>query len=170
MKTESPIIGYAPAWRTKSAVARMLGISRKTVQRKVTSGELPEDETGRVCADRLAALLSADVMRGRRGPKLQLRTDKPRPRYEYRHGLGFVKTADHEDPADKIEGEVDCDMLQKLQSRMVKVSTATLRAIAGQAMTIAKHRARMARLGFKITPDEMLSALRRGQATAATDG
>jgi hypothetical protein len=153
-----------PAWRSKSSAARLLGINRKTIQRKVRAGQLPEDGAGRVCADRLAALLTADALRGRRGPKL--RTERPRPVYEWQ-GAGFVKTADHEDPADKLEGEADSALVSKWERRMVKLNTATLRAIAGQAMTIAKHRARLARLGLKVTPDEMIDALRRGQAAAA---
>jgi hypothetical protein len=163
MKANHP----TPAWRSKSSAARLLGINRKTIQRKVRTGQLPEDEAGRVCADRLAALLTADALRGRRGPKLQLRNDGPRPRYEWQ-GSGFVKTAEHDDPADKLEGEADNALVSKWQGRMVKLNTATLRAIAGQAMTIARHRGRLARLGLKATPDEMLVALRRGQAEGMT--
>lgn len=157
---------YAPAWRSKCAAARLLGINRKTIQRKVRAGLLPEDAAGRVCVDRLAALLTADALRGRRGPRLQLRADKPRPRYEWT-GAGFVKTADNDDPVGKMGVVVNRQVVAQWKKRMVLLNAATLREVASIAMTISRHRGRMARLGLKLSPDEMLEALARGQATAA---
>ena len=158
MTRETKPIGYLPAWRSKCEAARLLGINRKTIQRKVREAQLPEDEAGRVCLDRLAALLTADALRGRRGPKLQLRTDKPRPRYEW-SGTEFVKTADNDDPADKLAGAVDSALVAKWSKRMAKLNTATLREVGKVAMTIARHKSRMARLGLKVSPDQILAAL-----------
>lgn len=161
MTKENKPIGYLPAWRSKCEAARLLGINRKTIQRKVRLAQLPEDEAGRVCLDRLAALLTADALRGRRGPKLQLRTDKPRPRYEW-NGSAFIKTADHDDPADKLAGAVDSALVAKWSKRMVRCNAATLREVGKVAMTITRHQSRMARLGLKVSPDQMLAALARG--------
>lgn len=111
--------------------------------------------------DRLAALLTADALCGRRGPKLQLRTDKPRPRFEW-SGKGFIKTADHDDPADKLAGAVDAALVAKWSKRMAKLNTATLREVGKVAMTIARHQSRMARLGLKVSPDQILAALAKG--------
>ena len=164
MKAQTIPIGYAPAWRSKSSAARMLGINRKTIQRKVRSAQLQEDGAGRVCVDALSALLTADAMRGRRGPKL--RPEKPRPRYEWRHGSGFIKTADHDDPADRVAGSVDTDLVAKWSKRMVRLNQSTLREIASAAMTVAKYQARLARLGLRASPDDLLEALRLGRLSA----
>ena len=54
----------------KSTAADLLGISRKTIQRKVNNGALNEDENGGVCIEELKTLLQKEASKRKRGPKM----------------------------------------------------------------------------------------------------
>lgn len=164
MKTESTR-GPLPAWRSKSQAARLLGINRRTIQRKVTQGQLTQDSSGRVCMDLVAAIIKRDNLRGRRGPKIKLQTDQPRSRYDWDTASGGLVAV----PIDEQRkaGAVDVVRLLKIERRLLKMNAATLNAVAKSAMTIAHHRARLTKLGLTMTVDEMLSALRATRTISA---
>jgi len=150
---------YIPEWRNKSHAARVLQISRKTIQRKVRQGLLAEAPDGRVCIARLTALLTAEAKCGKRGPKLRL-PQKQRPVYEFDSDKGFIRISEHDDPADQLAGSVDENAVDEINERIVRFDLATVRQIAEAALTVAGYQARYARLGLQATPDELREALR----------
>ena len=156
---------YIPVWRQKSHAARHLKISRKTIQRKVRQGLLVEDSSGRVCVERLAALLTAEAKCGRRGPKLRL-PKRLRPVYAFHSPTGFKRVSEHDDPADRLAGVVDDNAVDEICERIVGLNLATLREISEVALAAAGYQARYARLEMRATPDELREALRRARTTA----
>jgi len=152
-----PHLCYVPKWRAKSCAAKRLKISRKTIQRKVRQGLLAEDGAGRVCFDRLVALLEMEQRVGRRGPKITVSAA----------GLGPDTGQNDQKECQALEAnirnaaeEVPDEMLLK---ELVRLDTISLRRIAHDAMTILAYRERLAKLSFVANAEQMSEALRESQ-------
>ncbi len=155
-KTIYPITVY----HNKTYVADLLGISRKTIQRKVSNGDLSEDSCGGVCIDELKALLEVDSMRGRRGPKIIIKKpEDSNVRYNYINGT-FVRVVLDVDEVTRSNESIDKKALKELSFRIEGLKSATLEAFARHAMCISSHKRRLARLGSVKDASEIREALR----------
>ena len=153
-----PHLCYVPKWRTKSCAAKRLRISRKTIQRKVRQGLLAEDGAGRVCFDRLMALLEMEQRVGRRGPKIAVSAA----------GLGTDTGENDQKERQAIEANIRnaAEDLpdERFRKELVRLDAISLRKIADDAITILAYRERLAKLAFVANADQMSAALSESQS------
>jgi len=135
-------------YRSKSRLAEALGISRKTIQRKVSRGELSQDSKGRVRIDELIALLKVDSMRVKRGPKIQLEiSNYNNITYKY-NGKCLEKVILELDEITILNETVIQGIVGNITNQLCNLGSATLEEIANNAMRICNHKRRLAKLGL----------------------
>lgn len=153
MLEQLPYLCYVPKWRAKSEAAKRLKISRKTIQRKVKQGLLAEDGNGRVCFDRLVALLEMEQRVGRRGPKIKVSAAN----------LGTDAGVGNQNGRGAFEANISnaaTDLPdERLRKELVRLDTTSLRRLVHDALTTLAYRERLARLTFEASADQMLAAL-----------
>ena len=147
-------------FHNKSAAARKLGISRKTIQRKVSKGELAENSYGGVCIDELKALLEVDAMSGRRGPKIIIKEPEPSNKQVEYVGRKFVKAVLDVDEVTRLNETIDMESVEEMSRSFESMKSATLETLAKYAMCICNHKRRLARLGSVKDASEIREALR----------
>ncbi len=131
---------------SKSSAAKRLKINRKTIQRKVSEGKLSQNESGRVRLDELAAVLKADSIRGRRGPKIQpVAVESAQKNYKFTQ-QGLVEIPVEPDEATIRNQELNAQAVDDIKRRIVNLSSASLDAISNFALTISNHKKRLAKL------------------------
>ena len=146
---------------SKSHAARKLNISRKTIQRKVKEGKLSQNDKGHVCWDELVALLEADVIQGRRGPKWSkptVETAKNGPPHYDRIG-GFLKVARGPNPSTIWNQKVNKQAVDEIKRLMLDLSSASLDVIAKEALILSTHKSRLARVDLIKPGAEILATL-----------
>lgn len=154
-KTAYPITIYL----SKSSAAKRLKINRKTIQRRVSEGKLSQNESGHIRLDELAALLKADSIRGRRGPKIQtVAVESGQKNYKFTQ-QGLVEIPVEPDEATIRNQELNEQAVDDIKRRIVNLSSASLDAISNFALTISNHKKRLAKLGHSHAPAEILAAL-----------
>jgi hypothetical protein len=153
--TSYPITLY----RSKSQLAEALGINRKTIQRMVSKGELSQDSKGRVRIDELIAILKVSSMRVKRGPKIQLDISiYNKKTYNY-NGNAFEVEILKMDELTVSNETVDHEILKNIINKISGLNSATLEAIANQAMLICQHKRRLAKVGVSFDAAKILKIL-----------
>jgi hypothetical protein len=153
--TSYPITLY----RSKSKLAEALGINRKTIQRMVSKGELSQDSKGRVRIDELIAILKVSSMRVKRGPKIQLDISiYNKSIYNYNGKTLEVEFLKMDDLTVSNE-TVDHEILKNIINKISGLNSATLEAIANQAMLICHHKRRLAKVGVSFDASKILKIL-----------
>jgi polyhydroxyalkanoate synthesis regulator phasin len=153
--TSYPITLY----RSKSQLAEALGINRKTIQRMVSKGELSQDSKGRVRIDELIAILKVSSMRVKRGPKIQLDISiYNKKTYNY-NGNTFEVEILKMDELTVSNETVDHEILKNIINKISGLNSATLEAIANQAMLICQHKRRLAKVGVSFDASKILKIL-----------
>ena len=133
-------------YRSKSRLAEALGISRKTIQRKVSKGELSQDSKGRVRIDELIALLKVDSMRVKRGPKIQLEiSNYNNITYKY-NGKCLERVILELDEITILNETVNQAIVGNITNQLCNLGSATLEEIANNAMRICNHKRRLAKI------------------------
>ena len=144
---------------SKSSAPKRLNINRKTIQRKVSEGKLSQNENGRVRLDEVAAILKADSIRGRRGPKIQpMAVESAQKNYKFTQ-QGLVEVPVEPDEATIRNQELNEQAVDDIKRRIVNLSSASLDEISRFALTISNHKKRLAKLGHCHSPAEILAAL-----------
>jgi hypothetical protein len=146
-------------YRSKSQLAKTLGISRKTIQRKVAKGELSQDSKGRIRVDELIARLKIDSIQNKRGPKMRLEISKYNNiKYDY-NGRHLEKVVLNIDELTKTNETVNDQVVKTIIQQISDLSSATLEEIATQAMSVCQHKRRLAKLGLSIDGSKIIKIL-----------
>ena len=147
-------------YRSKTSLAESLGISRRTIQRKVSKGEISQDTKGRVRVDELIALLKSDRMNIKRGPKINLGLNNYNKAI-YNFKLNSLEKEILElDNLTKLNETIDHDIAESIKQKFFSLSSATLQEIAKQAMCISNHKRRLAKLGLSFDSSMIMNALK----------
>ena len=147
-------------WFTKSAAAKKLKINRKTIQRKIKTGELSQDDKGRIRWDELMGVLKADQQRGRRGPKIhfpEVATEHVISDFDPHRGLVTRRLEPTE--ATRWHQTIDEEAVSRLTREMARLSTASLEVLMAKALALHEHKTRLARLDWLPEPEEILAQL-----------
>jgi hypothetical protein len=146
-------------YRSKSQLAKTLGISRKTIQRKVAKGELSQDSKGRVRVDELIARLKLDSIQNKRGPKMRLGISNYNSvTYKY-NGRHLERVLLSMDELTKKNETVNNQFVNNIIQQISDLSSATLEEIANQAMSVCQHKRRLAKIGLSIDGDKIIKIL-----------
>ena len=146
-------------FHSKSVLAKKFQISRKTIQRKVRSGELSQDSKGRVRDDELFAILKVDAMRGRRGPKIRFKPEEISKTISNFKGERLGSEFIEPDEISKANATLDQGAVEEIKSQLVGLNSATLNKIAILAVTYSEHKRRLANVGLSLEPSLILEAL-----------
>jgi len=155
-KTVYPITIYL----SKSSAAKRLNIDRKTIQRKVKAGKLSQDDKGRIRWDELVAELKADELRGRRGPKVRIPNVKNAQKtYHFDQKRGLVECPLEQNGATLWNEKLDEQALEDIKRQIANLGSASLDAIAKEALSLSHHKKRLAKVGLVKPGTEILAAL-----------
>jgi hypothetical protein len=125
----------------------------------VSKGELSQDSKGRVRIDELIAILKVSSMRVKRGPKIQLDISiYNKKTYNY-NGKNFEVEILKMDELTVSNETVDHEILKNIINKISGLNSATLEAIANQAMLICQHKRRLAKVGVSFDASKILKIL-----------
>jgi hypothetical protein len=153
--TSYPITLY----RSKSKLAESLGINRKTIQRMVAKGELSQDSKGQVRIDELIAILKVSSMRIKRGPKIQLNVSIYNEKLYNYNGKSLELEILKMDDLTVSNETVDHEVVKNMVTQISGLNSATLEAIANQAIFISQHKRRLAKVGVSFDASKILKIL-----------
>ena len=145
---------------SKSSAAKRLNIDRKTIQRKVKAEKLSQDGKGRIRWDELVAELKADEIRGRRGPKVRIpNVESAQKTYRFDQKRGLVECPLDSNGATLWNEKLDEQAVEDIKRQLANLGSASLDAIAKEALALSHHKKRLAKVGLVKPGSEILAAL-----------
>jgi hypothetical protein len=125
----------------------------------VAKGELSQDSKGQVRIDELIAILKVSSMRIKRGPKIQPNVSIYNEKLYNYNGKSLELEILKMDDLTVSNETVDHEVVKNMVTQISGLNSATLEAIANQAMFISQHKRRLAKVGVSFDKTKILNTL-----------